>query len=273
MNEIIMSTLWNNVRYHAPIECLIDTMIRVYDIRKANISILTEKGFLSGEQYYQLYEADKMDREVFIGKLLGANPSASKALQDGIIEAKRIFFESNHLEDNDILEIDNDAVYVFGYKPVNIQQTSPLVYFKLAEVYSSFYKVKDIEYLYYFNMIANTEYLKAKGLGSATELHEPYMLDFLKTLFYTAQTQGVPEAISLLNSFYQKYMNKELDIGYYRNLNPRSLYSVGNFDKFGTYKIETDNRSLLKVLDISYNEKILRQFNILLSSRYFKGDR
>ena len=268
------SSLWNNFKYTAPIDCLIDVPIRVYDIRKANISILTELGYLTKDQYAELYNAQKLDRDIFIGRFQGNNPEASKALADGILEAKRLFFEMNNIEDRDILEINNDAVYIIGNKPIRIQQVSSLIYFNLAEEYTSFYSVKKIRYFYYANRITRTEYLRAKGIGSSSHLHENFMFDFLKELFFTAQFEGVVNAINLLNIFYNKYINRELDLGYYRTLNASSIIMISNFDQYATYG--TDNiydARLKRVMDISYNERVLREFNKLLSNKYFKGNR
>ena len=129
-------TLWNNVRYKSFIDCLIDTPITVYDIRAANISVLFDKGLLSPEVYSNLRTTAKIEREIYIGKLQGANPYISETLKEGIIEAKQKFFTANGLTDNDILEIDNDAVYIIGSKQIPVQTVSPHVYFKKAEQYT-----------------------------------------------------------------------------------------------------------------------------------------
>ena len=264
-------TTWNNFKYRAPIDCLIDTPIRVFDIRAANISVLREKEIINPELYNQLRVAAKIEREVYVGKLQGSDPAISKALAQGIIEAKQKFFVENGLDDSEILEVDNDAVYVIGNIPIRLQQVSPFVYFKKAEEYTSFYRVKKIEYFYYANLQSRMEYLNPKGLGSrGIQLHSPFMLDFLKELFMTAQFNGIETALQLLSTFYGNYCSKGLDVGFYRNLNTDSMYSVGNFDKYASYFINTNvDPRMKKVLDISYNEKILREFNRLLSNKFY----
>ena len=127
-----MSTLWQKYNFLSPINCLIDVPISVFDIRKANISILREKGVITQQDYGSLFAADKIYREVFIGKLLGNNPEVSTILAEGIVEAKRKFFEANSIEDREVLEINNDAVYLIGGRIIRVQQVSPLVYFNFA---------------------------------------------------------------------------------------------------------------------------------------------
>lgn len=265
-----MGNLWSKVNYASYMQCLIDTQIRVYDISKANISVLRQAGVISQDEYDYLYNADKLEREVYVGKLQGNRPEASKILADGIINAKRLFFEANNIDDNDVLEINNDAVYLIGTKPVPVQQVQPLVYFKLAELYTSFYKVKDIRYYYYANLMDRTEYLNPKGLGKAAPLHEAYMLDFLKELFYTAQFQGVQEALKLLSIFYNNYIAGQLDLNYYRNLNPASRFNIKSFDKYASYQTDIVTPLNVRLIDRSYNEKVLRDFNKLLVEKYLK---
>lgn len=269
-----MSKIQKMYRYISPVDCLIDTEIREYDISKANISVLTEKGYLGPDQYQALLVADKMEREIFIGKLIGNNSKASAALSEGILEAKEKFFNANGIEYNDVLEIDNDAVYIIGSRPITVQQVSPLVYFRLAERYTSFYSVKKIRYYYYSSRFDNSEKLNPKGLGEyAIGLHKNFMLDFLSELFYTNQYEGVENGLRLLASFHQTYCSRTLPVEYYRNLNPQSMYSIVNFDQYARYftSIYQDPR-FKSIIDISYNERLLREFNQLLSLKYFRKE-
>ena len=261
-------------RYASPIDCLIDTEIREYDISKANISVLAEKGYIGPDIHQALLVANKIDREIYIGKLIGNNPKASAALSEGIIEAKLKFFDANGIIDNEVLEIDNDAVYIIGSRPIVVQQVSPLVYFRLAERYTSFYSVKKIRYYYYSSRFDNSEKLTPKGLGEvAIGLHKNFMLDFLSELFYTNQYEGLDAGLRLLASFYQTYCSRTLPIEYYRNLNPQSMYTFIGFDQYATFytSIYQDPR-FKHLIDISYNERLLREFNQVLSYKYFRKE-
>lgn len=265
-----MSTLWNQFRYKSQIHCLIDTPIKEYDITKANISILVDLGLIDEVMYQRLFYEEKYNREVFIGNLIGNNPGLSEKLSSGIKEAKRIFLESNEIKDEDVLEIDNDSVFIIGDRVIKNQQISPHIYFRLDHSFTSFYDVMNIRYYYYCNRISNEEFLKAKGLGTkGTELHKRYMLDFLNELFFTAQLDGTNSAIELLSGFYKLYMSKELDIEYYRELNSLSQYKL---IKFGSYSYGTDSvlPNWKKYIDITYNETVLRGFNRLLFYKYLK---
>lgn len=264
-----MPLLWDKHHYRAAINCLTDTSIRSYDIRKANISVLREGNQISEEEYQWLYNADRMTRQVYIGKLIGSKPELSAFLANGIKSAKQKFFEMNNLEDGEVLEIDNDAIYVIGQRPIRFQQVSPYVFFKLEEEYTAYYRVERISYFYSYNHITRTEKLRAKGLGeSGTALHDPYMLDFLKELFKTAQLSGYGKAIQLLSIFYRNYISRSLPIEYYRELNSQSMYSIiVNGTKYTT---DITMPNYIGLVDISYNEKVLREFNKMLSALYLK---
>lgn len=266
------SLLWDKFHYIANIDCLTDFPIRSFDMRKANISVLRESNQISEEQYNYLFNADKIEREIYIGKLIGNKPELSAILSNGIKQAKKLFFEANSIEDVDVLEINNDAVYIIGYKPVAVQQVSQYIYFKLEEEYTAFYRVKNISYYYDYNTVTRKEVLRAKGLGeTGTALHSQYMLDFLKELFKTAQMSGYEQAIRLLSIFYRNYVNKLLPIEYYRELNPQSMFRIDIESKAGAaYYSEIANPMHRQYVDISYNEMILREFNKLLSYLYMK---
>ena len=97
------------------------------------------------------------------------------------------------------------------------------------------------------------------------------MLEFLTELFYSAQIEGVKAALSLLEIVYSNYIRKELDIGYYRELNPRCGYKLDSSFSMcsAVYMNEATNRDKAYI-DIGYNESMLRQINRMMSSIYFK---
>ena len=100
-----MNHLWDKDRYSAKIEFIIDNFIREYDITKANISVLRDANVLSEEQYMYFMSAPKMEREVAIGKMQGSNTKITEILKSGIKNAKRVFMESNGIQDSEILYI------------------------------------------------------------------------------------------------------------------------------------------------------------------------
>ena len=98
-----ISNLYGNFRYVAPYEWLINMDIREYDLKQANISVLKQMNILSDNLYNKLKNSEKMNREVYIGKMIRKNPDIVKAIKSGITEARRLFFQSNNLDDMNVL--------------------------------------------------------------------------------------------------------------------------------------------------------------------------
>lgn len=266
--------LWQKANYRSEIQFLIDTNIYEYDISKANISVLRDANVLSEEEYQYYYQAPKNIREVAIGKLQGRRPEVTSILKDGITNARRVFQESNNIKDSEILAIRNDSMTIIG-RPAEILNATERVAFRLSGFYTSFYKINFQDYFYMYDVVTQTEDLAIKGLGDkAVELHKHYMLEFILELFYSAQIEGVKTAITLLQMFYSNYINRLLDVNYYRELNPQSMYKflfsnqhkiLSMRDVYADTLINSDKR----YIDIGYNESILRYLNSIYASIYF----
>ena len=130
-------TLWQKHSYKLNVNYMIDVLLREYDLSKANISVLRDYDILSEEQYQYYLTCPKLEREIAIGKLQGRNPKATEALKDGISQAKRIFMESNNVEDSDVFAIINDAIIVIGSKPIQNLQVSERLKFRLDGTFTS----------------------------------------------------------------------------------------------------------------------------------------
>lgn len=265
------SLLWQKPQYKSKIEYIIDNPIREFDISKANISILRDANVLSEEQYQYFLTCPRMERQIFIGKLQGSNPEVTTALKSGIANAKKVFMESNGIQDSDILYIRNDAIAIIGNKFIGQLDITNRVRFRESAVYSSFYRVNAVDMLYYYNPVSKVEKLDLKGLSDeSVALHKEFMLDFLCELFYRAQMEGVKSAMEILQGLYKQYNARELPIGYYRELTSQSYYKLdSSMAMYSSLYIDNAIEYHKKMLDISYNESVLRHFSRIYSSIYF----
>jgi len=263
-----MSELWNNVNYTADIDYLIGSFIREYDIAKANINILLWKGLISIEQYNFLYSADRMTRQVTIGKLRAANPELGKALDAGVIEVKKLFFEANDIQDYDILAIKNDAIYIINKIPTVTKFDN--VEFTCRNIYTSYLRINRVQYLYYFDPIMRKEVLDIKGIGEQQlALHQDFFYEFLLELLNVSTVDSIENTLWLIQAFSQKYVSLDLDIGYYREFNPASQYRIQGglhyMELLADHLPEKDKYCL----NISYNYNILRELYKIFSQIYF----
>lgn len=265
------SRLWERINYRSDIHFVLDNCIREYDITKANISVLRDANILSESQYDYLLHCPKLEREVIIGKMQGSNPEITKILKAGIANARKVFMESNGIQDSEILAIRNDSITIFGNRPIINLDISERVKFRESGVYTSFFHINAIDLYYFYDRVAQVERLDVKGLGdSGVSVHKDYMLDFITELLYCAQVDGVKYAIQLLQKVYSNYIERSLSIGYYRELNPGSKYKMHS--SFSLYdQIYADNLTEYdkRYIDISYNENVLRELNKMLASIYF----
>lgn len=261
------SDLYKAISYTTDIQCLKDCNIYEYDIAKANISVLFDRGLISSFYYNYLYNQDKMVRQVTIGKMEKDNPEITKEKAKGIEEAKKYIFEMNNIDDSEVISIKNDAVFI----------TRPLYHtkykhaeFTLRNQFNLFIKVFRLEFYYLWDPMNDKEVLNIKGIrDEVLEKQNDYLLDFLKELFSSYITNGVDESIVLLRNFYKHYMNKEFDIGYYRDLYT-GKYSLNTGSIVYDYDSDISDSKLLPMINISNNGSLLREIGKILYTDYLR---
>ena len=265
--------LYERMIYLADISYLSNTFIREYDMSKANINVLYTKGLISKEVYDDLFNAERMVRQRYVGNAQRENPAIVKALQEGIIEAKKKLFEANNLQDYSVLSIKNDAVFVIS-KELLYTEFSDYIKFKCKNIYTGYYKIITrraiYELYYYYNKMTKEEKLDIKGINDDNiYLYIPGMIQLLKDIFFTVQTQGPIEALKIMKDIYNQYINLQLPFECYRR------FGIGDFKlKVKTitgypFSLSYPDESFRNLLDISYNIDVLAAVQKLLINMYF----
>lgn len=269
----MISQLYKNINYKSQVNNIICENIREYDISKANITMLYSANIISLEEYNRLCNVDKLQRQITIGYLIKKNPQYNKVIQQGILEAKKNLFESNYIEDKNVLSIKNDAVFLINTAPSITKFGN--VEFVFKNEYTSFYKANNMEFFYYLDMLNTIERLDIKGINTKDymfkvyPLHKDYFIEFLLTLFETLQNGSIQEGIEILSTFYNKYINRELSVEYYRELNTNSQFKIINMGIVEvSYTMDRVSQNELKYLDINYNRLILSDLNKILTGIY-----
>ena len=262
--------LWDKTTYTADISYLTNVFIYEYDISKANINILFTKGIIDETTYNFLYEAQRMVRQVYVGKLC-KDTKISNILKAGIIEAKKMFFEANGIEDRDVLSIKNDAVFLINKKP-QITEFG-LIKFVEKNVYTSFFKLANMEYYYYYSNVTKEEYIDIKGISdSALEIHKEYFLQLIKDIFYSIQINGPEISLRMLKEYYNDYIKLNLPIEHYRQFNSDSMFHFKFISNIGTgYSINSISENEKSLIDISYNLAIILELQRILVNQYFNN--
>lgn len=251
---------------------IINRIIREYDMSKANINILLYKGLITQDQFDKYYNMPKLNREISIGNLQRDNPKINQGLKEGFVEARKMLFESNNLNESNVVAVKKDAVFTLD-KYLENNKFQNLVFLN-KNTYSSFLKVNKLE-LYYSKF---TDSIDIKGMGELSVIkHKSFMVDFLCYLFNILETTSLNNVIVILKEFLQSYRNGELELGYYREFNNRSefctRYKIGGQNMYiqdiGMLDSEVSSSYVLTKLDISYNYLFLSDILRILLTRYF----
>lgn len=269
------SKLYEKTYWTAPIEYITSTYIREYDISKANINVLSYLGAITDDEYNYFYRLPKERREVMIGLLFKSrkDEGLAKLLSNGIKECRRLFFEYNDIDESRVLAIKNDAIYLIDLIP-SVTQINGKVEFRHKHTYTSYYRLNrkfNKEFYYYLDTPNNIEILDISGLGKdAYKVHENFLIDFFKELFYTVQTASINEAINLLQVFSQNYLEKKLPLDYYRRFDSISGYDTKIHNILGDiYNLMTLSEKDRDLVEIGYNYGILMNLYRYVSSMAF----
>lgn len=254
----------NKVSYKTEAKYL-EGVIKEFDIRKANINILYNKGALDLTTYWKLLKAPRMYRQKYIGDMIDKDKQLYKILANGLIEFKDKFYAANQIEDSDIVSIHNDSIFLINKNPLFTKFEN--IEFIDKGTYDSFYKILDLEIYYSYNRITSVESIVIKGINDITLMkHREYMTEFLCTIFSIVKMEGIYAAIEVLTTFYNQYIYRKLNSGYYREFNPDSMFKLNH----RMYSDIIPDEKYVELLDISYNANFIRDLFGILTSMYFK---
>lgn len=261
--------LWKESHYTLDTDYIVSTYIREYDISKANISILRTKNVISEEQYQYLYNAPRMERQITIGMLL-KDPKKSDILKQGLAEARYNFLSANNIPDTNILSIKNDAIFVISTVPTITK--FGLVEFRFKNIYTSYYRLPGkIECYYLYDIVSNNEVLDIKGISDSNLLKHSLFLDFLKTVFFSAQCENIQNTIDIIINAYNNYIQLNFPIEMYRRFSSDSMYQLKQIFKYDNslYMVDGLTNDNINQIDISYNLNIIRSLYQIFSGEYF----
>lgn len=235
------------------ISFLINRNIYEYDISKANINILLHANVIDGQTYTRLYNASREERQKEVGIMILKDSNIYKIINTNIKNMRNKLMEVNDIYDDDILSAKNDALFIIDKKPRITKFDN--IEFVLKNVYTSFFRIDSLEMYYFCDTANGIEKLDIKGISdNALKSHTNYLLDFLKALFETIQI-NIDDAVIMLRRFYTDYVNGNLDIGYYRNFDSSSMYTLNVYNNI--YNSISPPNSI-EYINKDYNLNILR---------------
>ena len=260
--------LYNKVNYTTEISYLNNVFIYEYDISKANINVLFTKGVIDETTYNELFNSERMVRQVYVGKLC-KDIKINNILKEGIIEAKKMLFEANNIQDNEVLSIKNDAVFIINRQ---LKITSfGLINFKMKNVYTSFYKLNNLEIYYYYNNVTQAEHIDIKGISdNKVARHENHFLQVIKDILYSIQINGPELTIKMIKDIYNEYITLNMPIGCYRSFDMNSEYHFKFISNTGVgYSTQFADESQKSMIDITTNLSIIMELQRIVISMFF----
>lgn len=264
----MVSQLYNQKNYDSKVPFIISKFIREYDMSKANINVFYKYGCITSHEYNYYCNCGRDERERAMGILQLKKPELKQILAKGIIEAKKMLFEANNLQDQDILMIKNDAVLVINK---NLAYTTfDNIEFKNKNIYTSYYILGDYLRAYYLKDPFNKrEVCHIDGISDqCLELHREYFFDFLLACFESAEVDDPRDTINMIYMFYNRYINLELDKGFYRMFDSLSRYDVNIMGHNYKASFISDNQK--NCIDINYNKEIIKTLWSYYGSPIFK---
>lgn len=93
------------------------------------------------------------------------------------------------------------------------------------------------------------------------ELHKDYFIALIFKIMNMVSKNNTQLTIDTLLELYRYYVNRELDIEYYREFNLQSKFKVSSMNYI--YYIDSEPLDV-KSIDISYNEKVIRYIASLI---------
>lgn len=248
------SILWKHDTYTNPnIAFLFNKEIIEYDMKDAGFSLTREYNLLDDKTITKLSKYEKNKRKVTLGKIQRDDKEYRDSLKESFKLARKEFIESNNIEDNDIIAIKKDAIFVKSR--CKHRSFGNFIEFRPKNTYTSYIQLgnkgKRLEFYY------NIDVLDIKGISEENySLHQNYMIKFIKSFFLRMETEDNENVIKFAKRFIDRYKRKELEVGYYRTFDYRSIIElIDNNEEI--YKDYWEDKKA--DIDISYNF-----YNILL---------
>lgn len=268
-----MSWCDKSMNYNGDINFMFSTIIKEYDIEKANISILKYKQLISEETYQRLYNSDRMTRQIEVGKFERRDPNISITILSEIRKSRNNFFDITGLKKSDCICIKNDAIFIID--PLNILpqciEVYPGVRYRVKNIYTDYLKLPNkIELFYFYDQISQTEKCDVKGISDdLVMIHKNYFLDFLCYIITLAHNGATTEALRTIQAFYSEYISMKSDLEFYRQFNTESRFRLKGISNQSFFEANFLSENERSYIDPSYNAEMLRYISSILASALY----
>lgn len=215
-----MGELYLRDNYRTSNILLYNTTIFEYDLKSANTSVAKEYKLLPEEFIKELEGYAKQKREVMHGLYKRDHKEYNELEKAGLASARKLFFERNSIEDNRIVAIKKDAIFVEG-RCMETKLTENLD-FRLKNEYTSYMYLNPFE-IYYSSI---NKPLDVKGINDEVYKlhHHEYFGGFIAGIFRILEVGERKDALKYIRLYYDQYKKRELSPEHYREFTALSVF-------------------------------------------------
>ena len=237
--KIAENTNYLNENY----QYLKNVSIAEYDIRSAGFSVLKFRKLLPENELLELEKLDKHTRTVKEGLLQKEHPKIAEEIINTLSKVRQAFVLLNKIDTDNILSIKKDAIFVINQVPQTLV-IKDIFEFRKKGVYTSYLQLPGKKEFYYN---AREDRLDVKGIiKDASILQENYILKDIKNFLRSGEKVSSDILFTLLKNYRSKYLNRELPIETYRELD-------SGYFRFRDFQLKNINPDMLEDIDISQN--------------------
>lgn len=263
------TNLWQNDKYIIELPYINSCFITEYDIAQANINVLRSREVIDSNTHDWLRSINKYDREVFVGNMIRNDSTVWTNINQGIKDARELFFKENNIKDNEVLSIKNDAIFILGSRPLKTI-FGEYIEFKKKNVYTFYMRTTSkLEILYNYNPINGIETIDVKGINDEKlSYHSNFMIMYMCQIFHSIQNEPIEDTLKLSNEYIENYIYKRLNVEFYREFDPYCKFRINN--KGTAFLLDFINQKDLNDIDINCNLMIMRDIHTIIMDIYFQ---
>ena len=257
--EIWNRTTWEN----KTIEFIFGSRIVEYDMKSAGFNISKQFKLLPESTLAMLEGMKKEARNKKMGLIQRKDKEYTKNLLEGFKKCRKWFFVKNDIEEYQVLCTKKDAIFLIDTYPKHLE--TGFIRFDAKNTYSSYFKLNKLEF--YLNPQLGICDIKGLGQGDSLKdvhaLHGDYILKFI--MEFTRLRERLTDRrimVTWLTTFIRNYRNRNVDIGFYRELSRANDFKLWTEEMQDTISVsDTDDIENIRI-NYNYENYILPLANL-----------
>lgn len=236
------------------ISYLKNVTIQEYDIKSAGFTVIKSLKLLPEKKILYLEALPKEKRNIKIGLEMKKNSDLIKAVNEGLERIRVEFIKRNNIQENAILSIKKDAIFLINQNPENLIIDE--FEFRPKNKYTSYIYLSGKEF--YYDSVSKI--LDVKGLSSESkELGKNYILRDIGKILELGEKLDREKLFMYLKKYRSDYLGRKLSYENYRELDSEMF-------RVGSHLLTEISDDMISFVDISQNyiNYILKIFNCIL---------